>query len=151
MPALRDLIAASRTAEKLEQFDHFLPSDADMKLIAETGLEVLKIIPPTPGACVMMSAVHATLLENRLSGPAFVVAGSLSVADTPVFDNAEASGNLNAVFNDHNLSWDGHCWLAIGDLIVDTSVFRAAYSRQSPPALRDHVIAEFGTGRGLMG
>lgn len=150
MPTLRHLIAASRTAEELEQFDEFSPSDVDIKLITETGVEVLKVIPPTPGACVLMSAVHATLLENRLSGPAFVVAGSLSVADTPVFGNAEPPANLNAVFNDHNLSWDGHCWIAVADLIVDVSVFRTAYSPQSPPALKDHVIAEFGAGRGLM-
>ncbi|MBN8995420.1 MAG: hypothetical protein J0H94_09345 [Rhizobiales bacterium] len=147
---MRALIAASRTAEELERFNRFCPSDADMKYVAETGREVLRHVRPTPGACVLMSAVLATMLEDKLSGPALVVAGSLAVGSTLVFGNAEPPGDIKNAFNQTNLSWDGHCWVSVGEWIADVSVFRTAYSAKSPPFLRDYVVSEFGPGRGMM-
>jgi hypothetical protein len=134
----------------LERFERFSPSDADMTQVAETGREVLRHIRPVPGACVLMSAVLATLLEDKLSGPVFAVAGSLAVGNALVFGSAAPLGELKSILSQNNLSWDGHCWLVVGDWIADVSVFRTAYSEQSPPVLREYVTSEFGPGRGMM-
>jgi hypothetical protein len=37
-----------------------------------------------------------------------------------------------------------------GDYVADVSVFRTAYSEKSPRRLRDHVVKEFGIGKGLL-
>ena len=95
-----------------------------------------------------MSAVYATRLRLAGLGPAYVVAGTLAVMGQRIFgDGHPIDGKI---FDESNSDWDGHAWVMFGPLIADISLFRTAYSAQSPRLLANHVRHEFGSGRGLL-
>jgi hypothetical protein len=73
-----------------------------------------------------------------------MVAGSLFAGETCVFGKPGHDTDWAQVFGESRTDWDGHCWIVCDDYIVDASVFRTAYSTQSPPALACVVREGFG-------
>jgi hypothetical protein len=145
---LEKLIASSHSLEEAEAYSKFVPSDAEMTMLEETGIEVLKNISPEAGACALMSAVYANLLKKRKLHPVYMVAGSLAVGRQYVFGTGHP---LNGdQLSTSNMDWDGHAWIMFGPYIADISIFRTAYSKRSPRLLASHIRKTFGEGRGLM-
>jgi hypothetical protein len=98
-----------------------------------------------------MSALYAATLQDRMPGTVIhMVSGAIAVEGEYVFGQAADRVDANDTFGRSNPSWDGHSWLVCGDNIVDISLFRTAYSVQSPPHLTQFGRAQFGEGRGLL-
>jgi len=143
------LIAASHSPEAAKVFKAFAPNDADMTTLQHVGEEVLKNYWPETGACALMSAIYAARLHSVSMAPTYVVAGSLSVCGVRVFGDGRPF-NGRKLFSESKTSWDGHAWVMFGPYVADVSIFRTAYSTQSPALLARHVRQEFGEGRGLL-
>lgn len=147
---LKDLITTSHTVAAAENYRTFIPTDEQLALLKETGVEVLRNFPSVAGACAMMSACYADRLQMNIEAPVYVVAGVLSIGTTCVFGKNADTRDWRVAFNKSNPSWDGHCWVVFGDRLADISIFRTAYSQNSPPLLARHVTERFGKGRGLL-
>lgn len=146
-----ELIRQSHSESAAAAYQAFVPTDAHIQQMQDTGREVLNCFPTLPGGCAVMSALYGAILQERMKGAVVhVVAGSLAVNGTAVFGSGAGNIDWNKVFGNSNASWDGHCWVMCGDWIADISLFRTAYSNKSPPALAQYVRREFGEGRGLL-
>jgi len=146
---MSELIGRWRSRDEAEAYSSFSPSDAEFEAVKSVVKDVLIIVPPAAGACTYMSALLAVGLERFVAGPIYVVAGSLMAGTQRVFDS-ETTKDWSTVFSASNPSWDGHCWVVLGEWIIDVSVCRTAYSPKSPPALAQVVRSAFGTGRGAI-
>jgi hypothetical protein len=141
------LIGQSYSADVAKAFAAFAPGKAELDLLGQTGFEVLKNFPYTPGACAMMSAMYTARMEQYTKAPVYMVAGNLFIHGTRVFGY---DGDFSKAFESSNRDWDGHCWLVFGRYIADVSLFRTAYSKGCKPYLAQYVAQTFGKGRGLM-
>lgn len=149
IPKLARLIAASFSREIAKRYADFLPSEQQIRELADVGREVLRAIPPEPGACVLMSAVYAARLQRQGITPAYVVAGSLDVRGQCVFGHGKFFDGRSE-FSRSNFDWDGHAWVVFGPYIADISLFRTARSSKSPRVLAEHVSREFTQTAGLL-
>jgi len=147
---LSDLIALSHTAAAAETYRTFVPTDAQLRVLADTGRDVLLHFPVMPAACAMMSAFYAARLQTNTHAPVYVVAGALSIGTTCLFGKDADARDWRSAFSESNPSWDGHCWVMFGNLIADISIFRTAYPQYTPPPLARYVAERFGRGRGLL-
>jgi hypothetical protein len=145
---VHELIAKSFSPAEADAYRSFTPADIDLIVLQETGREVLHRLRPQPGACVLMSVTYAIWLGKRIAAPAYVVVGSLFVKDKRIFGE---DGEINGAerFSRSDFSWDGHAWVVLGSYIAEISLFRTAYSPQSPRLLARHILNRFGKGRGL--
>jgi hypothetical protein len=148
MKDVSELIAQTYGIEAARVYRAFKPNESDLIDLTEIGEKLLRLFPPTPGASVMMSALYAAGVRAVTKAPVYVVAGSLSVGGTHVFGQ-EGDIDGPARFSKADLSWNGHAWTMFGDRIADISIFRTAYSPNSPAALAKHVLQEFGSDRGV--
>jgi hypothetical protein len=143
------LIAESHGTISAEAYHAFEPSGSDLTDLAEVGRKLLIAFPKLPAACLMMSALYAAGLRAVTKAPVYVVAGSLSIKGERIFgEDSDIDGSVR--FSKSNPSWNGHAWLIFGSRLADVSIFRTAYSRESPPRLAAHVLDEFGVGCGLL-
>lgn len=147
---LRSLITQSFTALAAEAYCNFVPTKSQQDALAAAGRDTLIYFPQTAGGCAMMSALYAAHLQRMTDAPVYVIAGGLVIGQNWVFGDAEPTRDWNSVFAESNPSWDGHCWVMFGKYIADISLFRTAYSQNSPPALSQYVARQFGKGRGLL-
>jgi hypothetical protein len=148
---IAELIRQSQSEAAAEAYLACRPTEDQIRQIGEVGREILLHVRAVPGACAPMSALYAAILQNRMPGTIIhMVAGALAVEGKYVFGQAADRVDGNNIFGRSNPSWDGHSWLVCGDYIIDISLFRTAYSAQSPPLLARYVRAEFGEGRGLL-
>lgn len=147
--SLAELIAQTHTGGAAAAYRTFRPTRQDLQALAAVGADVLGHFPWMPGACAVMSAAWVARWKMSNQLPAYVVAGALRVGSARVF-GCEPAGAWSEVFSRSDLSWDGHCWLAFGEYVADISIFRTAYSKESPPVLARHVERQFGRGRGLL-
>lgn len=121
---------------------------ADGEAVAKAGFDLQRVFPAAPDEAPLMAAALAVRLEEALSAPAYVVAGTLAVEGVPVlgdrlaFDPAAAFGGETPAFK-------GHVWLMLGEVIIDIALFRLAYSAQGPAALVRHIDLAFGPGKAL--
>lgn len=147
LAALGQLVAHHHGWPAAKAFKSYQMDDADRAKLTAAALEVLRVFPKMPGACALMSAALAVRLEQDLSAPIHLVAGTLSVENEPVF------GGGNAIpagaFASRDLDWDGHVWVMIGPYVADVSIFRTAYSAYGPPRLSKHIDLVFGPNKGL--
>jgi hypothetical protein len=143
------LIERCRSREEAQVYKAFTPDEVDLRRLGEIGKEVLKHIPPKPGACALMSAVYAARLQHVGLAPAYVVAGSLDIRGHRIFGDCRRL-DWSKAFSESNLEWNGHAWVMFGPYIADISIFRTAYSNFSPPRFAAHIRTEFGEGRGLL-
>ncbi len=149
-PDFAALIAASHGPDESRRFTRFTPTSEVLRAVADVGREILQHVPSAPGACALMTAVWVTLVRDRTGLPVHHVAGNLAVDGERIYGCDSPAGEIAAAFDQSQLAWDGHCWLAIGQFVGDLSIFRTAYSSRSHPRLRRVVLEEFGPGRGLL-
>jgi hypothetical protein len=145
---IQQLTARSRGVQDARKFQHF-NLDSPQPLI-ETAKDIMSSVQPSFGACAMLSAAWAGMLNDHYDIPAIVVAGDLKIEGKRVFKckkNISVSGNTEKFLN---RKWDGHCWIEIDGFIGDLSIFRTAYSLKHPSVLRQFIESNFGLGRGAM-
>ena len=143
------VLAACRDEAEAQRHRDYVRTDADIEALGEVGVRVLDAFPSMPGACAAMSAMYAVELDTTACGPVHVVAGDLSVPEGRVFGDG-GDEDLSGVFNASDPSWDGHCWIVVGDRIADVSIFRTAKSGKAPPALARHMRQTFERKTGLL-
>jgi len=118
---------------------------------AASAKVIMQTIPPSFGACAMLSAAWAAYLRDNHNIPAIVVAGDLKIGKARVFkcktNLPEFKGSTNTFINKN---WVGHCWIEIDGYIGDLSIFRTAYSITGSSILKDFILNEFGYGRGAL-
>lgn len=154
MSAIKDiaqlgkLVAAQHGWPAAKAFKAYEMNDADREALSRCAIDLLKIFPPIPGACALMSAALAVGLERQMAAPIYVVAGTLAVDGEPVFGDRQPFDG-SQVFSVSNPDWDGHVWVMVGPYVVDISIFRTAYSRQGPAKLAKHIDLAFGPNKGL--
>lgn len=147
LPALGKLIAVHHGWSVARDFKAYEMDDTARAKVSAAALDILRVFPPQPGACSLMSAAFAVRLEEILDGPIQVVAGTLSVNGAPVLGDRKPP--CSGAFSDGNVTWNGHVWTMIGPYIADVSMFRTAYSRSGPTTLSRHVDLTFGPNKGL--
>ena len=146
-----ELVRQSYSGVEAAAYEAFVADDGALRQLGLEGREVLKHFPYLPGACAVMGALLAVILqEKNKSVLLHVAAGMLAVEGRPVFGSPSGEVDWNSAFGNSNSSWDGHCWIVCGDWNADISVCRTAYSRGSPPALASFIRREFGEGRGML-
>jgi len=141
-------IAAQHGWAAAKAFKTYEMDDSDRATLSQCALDLLKVFPPMPGACALMSASLAGTLERRMTAPIQVIAGTLAVDGEPVFGDRKPFDGP-AVFAASNPDWDGHVWVMVGPYVVDVSLFRTAYSRHGPARLAKHIDLAFGPNKGL--
>jgi hypothetical protein len=146
---IKKLIAESYDEIEANNYLTFKPTNDQVQQLAEAGNSVLTRFPYQAGACALMSAMWGALIRDNTDFPIHVVAGSLYIDGQHIFGSDPSANHIKDAFVGKNLDWDGHCWVAFGDLIGDVSIFRTAYSKDSPPILKNKVLSSFGEGRGL--
>jgi hypothetical protein len=141
-----ELIAQSHSRNAADEFSAFDPSDADFASLVQATKELQVCFKPVPGACVVMSALLIARVQSLTKTPVYMVAGTLSVARKRIFGT---DGPIDGakVFSQSAVSWDGHCWVQFGKYVVDTSLFRTAYSGKGDPALAAHVMKTHGANK----
>lgn len=144
---LGKLIARHHGWPAAKAFKAYGITDCDQAAMTSCALEILKVFPPMPGACALMSAAFAVRLGQKVRAPVHVVAGTLTVEGVPVF--GQRGGMSTDAFASGDLDWDGHVWVMVGPFIADISIFRTAYSPNGPPRLSRHVDLVFGPSKGL--
>ena len=145
---LGKLIAIQHGWAAAKAFKSYEMNEADRSALSHCAVDLLKIFPPVPGACAMMSAALAVGLERLMQAPIHVVAGTLAVEGVPVFGDRKPFDG-SQVFGAANLDWDGHAWVMVGSYVVDISIFRTAYSAKGPARLAKHIDLTFGPKKGL--
>ena len=115
-----------------------------IEVIQKSCQEVLQMIPPQPFECALLSAC---LVERarQIGFSCYLVAGSLTFNERILFDYDPIIEHKNIVEN-----WRGHCWVIFNDVIVETSLFRTAYSEKSPTWLKNTITEYFGEHRGAI-
>jgi hypothetical protein len=145
---LARLIEASYDAAETSRSASFTAAEVHMQLAADTGSNLLRVSPSVPGACTYLTAAWTAILRDSHNLPAYCVAGDLCVRGRMAFGCPDL--DLSRCFDASSNAWDGHCWLALGQLVGDISVFRTAYAQPENSNLRQVVLEEFGSGRGLL-
>jgi hypothetical protein len=138
------LIERSYSKDHANKFmGNFLNND-QADIIQRSCKDIHQMLPPQPFACAFLSA---TLVEFcRQKGiHAYLVAGTLDLNGKRLF-------NYDPIIEKENIvdKWDGHCWVIFNDAIAEISLFRTAYSDQSPAWLKDMITGAFGTKRGTI-
>jgi hypothetical protein len=146
---LGKLIADTHDWAAAKAFKSFQPSDRDKAMIANKGAELLRIFPKSPGTAALMSAAFAAHLERDLNAPIHVVAGSLHADGQSVFESGRAARYAD-IFSADSPQWNGHVWVMIGPWVADISIFRIAFSPDSPQALARHVAHHFAPTTGMI-
>lgn len=145
---LGKLVSVDHGWPAAKAFKAYRMSDSDRAALSARAVDLLKVFPPVPGTCTLMSAALAVSLEGRLSAPVYLVAGTLSVEGVPVFGDRHPIDGAQ-VFATSNPDWNGHVWAMVGPYIVDISIFRTAYSSVGPARLARHILSTFGPNKGL--
>ena len=135
----------SGDAEKYRQFNL-----TSTKHLANTASDIMSTIPPTFGACAMLSAVWAGILRKEYGIPAIVVAGDLKIGTKHVFKCTENIPMKEFSEDAASDVWDGHCWIEIDGCIGDLSLFRTAYSLDHTSRLKQFVESTFGLKKGCL-
>jgi hypothetical protein len=143
---IKQIIARSLGVPASEEyFDYQLRTPEPL---VQSAKEFLSKVPPSFGACVMLSSAWAAYLRDKLSIPAIAVAGDLKISGTKVFKYKEKLPEASQDGNFRHKVWSGHCWIEINGYLADLSVFRTAYAISGYSVLKDFVINNFGHGRG---
>lgn len=142
---IEQLISRYRGANEAQSYKNYKLASPD--ILATTAKDMLKIIPPSLGACALISSVWADTLRSQHNIPAIVVVGDLKISGTTVFKckkNLPTGGNTGKFTSG---KWSGHCWIEIDGYIGDLTIFRTAYSIEGLSLLKDFVLSNFGPGR----
>ncbi len=145
---INQLISRYRSIDDAKLYSEYTIDDPQQLL--EVAREIMRNIPPSFGACAMLSAMWAGYLKDHHGIPAMVVAGDLKISGKTIF---KCKKNLPEATKSRNIiskSWSGHCWIEVDGWIGDLSIFRTAYQIEEPSVLREFVVASFGHNRGAL-
>jgi hypothetical protein len=145
-----ELIKQSYSEKESSTYVEYSLTQEDCKLIVESAKQVLLKFPSIPNCCAPMSAIWTAMIRDHTDIPVHMVAGNLDMMGKRIFGDNKNMPNMNQAFSESNLDWDGHCWVVFGDYIGDISLFRTAYSEQSPEWLGKMVRDRFGERRGML-
>lgn len=145
---LKQLIARSHSVTASESF--FDAGQVSLAPFADGAKALMRAVPPSFGACVMLSCAWASYLKDHYSIPAIVVAGDLKISGARVFKYKEKLPEPSKSGKIVTKRWDGHCWIEANGYIGDISIFRSAYAITGPSILRDFILTQFGPGRGAL-
>lgn len=143
---IKQLISCGRGINDAERFEQFTLQSP--QVLAETAQEIMSNIPPSFGACAMISSMWAAYLNDNYSIPAIVVAGDLKVKGKTIFKCKKNLPEPTKSGSIISANWDGHCWMEIDGWIGDLSIFRTAYQIQGVSHLKEFVLSNFGSGKG---
>lgn len=143
------LIRQSYSIEEARRWRDYRLSAEARETMSEAARDILYLFEPGPGRCTMMTATYVWRLRDMLKAPIFMAVGDLHAGGQRVYGTGQAIDG-SALFSENNMSWDGHAWLVLGPWVADVSIFRTAFSPQSPPALADHFRRNFKGSEGLL-
>lgn len=147
MTDLGKLVAQQHGWPAAKAFKAYHLSDEDRGKLTDCALDILRALPSGAGTSALMSAAFAVRIEQMLGAPVHVIAGTLSVENTPVL--RPSSAITPGQFMQDTAGWDGHIWVMIGPYIADIAIFRLAYASDGPAALSRHIDLVFGPDKGL--
>ncbi|KTD23898.1 Uncharacterised protein [Legionella lansingensis] len=138
------LIEQSYSSDHVKKFADNHINNNQVLILQKSCQEILQMIPLQPFACALLSAM---LVEySRQKGiHSYLVAGTLDFKGKRLFNYDPIIEQKSIVEN-----WDGHCWVIFNDAIAEISLFRTAYSEQSPIWLNDMITNTFGKQRGAI-
>jgi hypothetical protein len=118
---MRSLIAGAFGEHAADAWQRFSPGHQEQSTIAAVGREILKHFPPMPGASVKLTALLTWRLEQALAAPTYMVAGSLFIGGSQIFDGRHA---LDDIAKHEHLDpfWRGHAWAILGHHLIDLSL-----------------------------
>ncbi|EHL30496.1 hypothetical protein [Legionella drancourtii] len=138
------LIESSYSKDHAMKFMDNILNNEQADIIQQSCKDIQKMLPPQPFACALLSA---TLVEFcRIKGiHAYLVAGTLHF-------NGKLLFNYDPIIETDNMvdNWNGHCWVIFNNTIAEISLFRTAYSDQSPVWLGEMITDTFGSNRGAL-
>lgn len=143
------MIETSNSREAMEQVRDYAPDNKAFEILEEMSKDMLTTVRPEGSSCVLMSALLAVSLEEPLGTVIPVVAGALKL-DGEYMYGSNRSFDGQRVFSTNEMDWDGHCWLLVGDYIVDISLGRTARHRHCRAVLAQRVISAFGQHVGMI-
>lgn len=147
-PSIEQLVARYKGVNEAELFNNFTLQNP--QFLCDSAKDIMTNVPPSFGACAMISAMWAGYLKDHYSIPAIVVAGDLKVSGLTIL---KCKKNLPEPTKSGNIvsgKWDGHCWIEIDGWIGDLSIFRTAYQIEGQSVLKSFVLSYFGSGKGAL-
>jgi hypothetical protein len=147
-PTIKQLISRGRGVEEAEIYELFILENP--QALGDSAQELMSNIPPTFGACAMISSIWAAYLKDHFSIPAIVVAGDLKISGRTIFKCKKNLPDPTKSGNIISANWDGHCWIEIDGWIGDLSIFRTAYQIQGASHLKEFILSNFGSGKGAL-
>ena len=120
--ALLRAIASAYSQAEARDFQQTTLSAADLERLIGAGLNILDNVPHRPFACVPLTALWVVVARDRLRLPAYQVAGDLYVGQHPAFASKSNMPMTASQFNHSLPAWDGHSWVALGNVIADISL-----------------------------
>ncbi|MFT5756656.1 MAG: hypothetical protein ACI9LM_001376 [Alteromonadaceae bacterium] len=145
---INQLISRYRSVDDAKLYSEYGVDDPQKLL--EVAREIMRNIPPSFGACAMLSAMWAGYLKDYHGIPAMVVAGDLKISGKTIFKCKKNLPEPKKSGNIISKSWSGHCWIEIDSWIGDLSLFRIAYQIEGNSVLRDFIVSSFGHNRGAL-
>lgn len=134
-----------------EQYLHYISANSiSPEVLTDASSKTLASVPPKYGSCVMLSAGLVAVLKVHYSVHAIAVLDDLTLDGVKVF---ECQGNLpieNKTSDFIEEEWSGHCWVEVGNVICDLSIFRTAYAIEHPSWIKQFIETNFGQGKGAL-
>lgn len=143
------MIEASHSRQAMEQIRDYALDDQAFNIFEEMSKDMLTTVRPEGSSCVLMSALLSISLEEPLGTVIPVVAGALKLDGEYMYGNNRSFDGQH-VFSTNEIDWDGHCWLLVGDYIVDISLGRTARQGHCRAVLAQRVFSAFGEHVGMI-
>ncbi len=93
-------------------------------------------------SCLYSSSLLTAVINDHLPYEAKLIVGSLSINGALVFQHTPILPLLKNNI-DLQLSWDGHAWIEIFDLIIDLSITNSIFSSNKHNNFQQHIINQF--------
>ncbi len=126
-----------------------LPSPIELN---STAFHIAKSLKPIPFNCLRASVFAATILEHEFpNNDVKVKTGNFSYKGISLFTqnyslNSFSDSTTNTIRND----WEGHAWVEFENrLILDFSLFDTVRSDAFILSIKDDIIKNYATGRGV--
>jgi hypothetical protein len=145
---INQLISRYRSVDDAIKYSEFKLDNPQQVL--DVARDIMRNIPPSFGACAMLSSMWAGYLKDHYSIPALVVAGDLKISGKTIFKCKKNIPEPTRAGKVISSNWAGHCWIEVDGWIGDLSVFRTAYQIDGLSVLRDFIISSFGENRGAL-
>ena len=94
-----------------------------------------------------MSVGLVAVLKYHYSIEALAVQGDLKINEFDIFKCRDNIGMPSQNDELIHKQWDGHCWVEIGNILCDLSIFRTAQAEKHPSLLKSYVESNFGDGK----